>query len=206
MDLEGFKLNRTTNTLAVVGGFNFPTGQVDNYSVPLGDLFLKTGPTAPLFGPGNIPIDNHTIMANSIWGYNYAVRFDFATGTYKVYQATDGSLVMLYGKTGDPIGYVSNPLKIMEDSWSLVTTGTFTYLTGLTDAEVGYLGGIHNALNGIDLSFLGANAGNFWAHLTYDCGNDNLMGHVPLPSTIVLLGTGLLGLAGLGWRRGRKEG
>ena len=43
-------------------------------------------------------------------------------------------------------------------------------------------------------------------HYTYGCGNDFMMGQttgasIPLPPSAILLGTGLLGLVGLRWRR-----
>jgi hypothetical protein len=52
----------------------------------------------------------------------------------------------------------------------------------------------------------GFNANNFsflWAGAT--CGNDTIYGQVPIPPSAVLLGSGLLGISLLGWRR-RKKG
>ena len=102
------------------------------------------------------------------------------------------------------------------EGWSSYKTGTFTYTSGLSDAALGgdYVGGSHNVISGIDLSFLvtDPNLGNplTYLHLTYGCGNDNLMGEiaantVPIPPSALLLGTGLLGLVGLGWRRRRQS-
>ena len=38
------------------------------------------------------------------------------------------------------------------------------------------------------------------------CANDVAQGGVPIPGTVMLLGSGLLGMAGLGWRRVWKQG
>ena len=67
------------------------------------------------------------------------------------------------------------------------------YTLGLSQSDVGLLGVVHNAVE-IDISFLGSNIDNFTAHFTYGCGNDNLMGQVPEPATILLSGIGLLGI------------
>ncbi|MCD6197575.1 MAG: PEP-CTERM sorting domain-containing protein [Deltaproteobacteria bacterium] len=44
---------------------------------------------------------------------------------------------------------------------------------------------------------------------TLGCGNDNLMGSgtvpVPEPATIILIGTGLLGIAGVGRKKLKKS-
>ena len=76
-----------------------------------------------------------------------------------------------------------------------IASGSFTYLTGLSDSETVFLGGIHYKIDGIDLSFLPA--GEFTSHFTMECGNDNLMGRgvtVPEPATLLLLGFGLVGI------------
>jgi MYXO-CTERM domain-containing protein len=217
-DLEAFQQKK--NILSIIGGFNFPTGVTQGdklYTEPLGALFLRTG-VAPPYGVGNTGGTGTAL--NSIWGYDYAITFAFNAastgGTYTVWTPGDNAAVQLHNTDGDTVGNVSNPLTIVEGTWNTLTTGTFTYTSGLTDAQLGneYLGGDHNVISGIDLSFLvtDPNLGNplTFLHLTYGCGNDNLMGEiaassVPIPPSALLLGTGLLGLAGLGWRRRRQS-
>ena len=216
-DLEAYQQNK--NLLSIIGGFNFPTGVTQGdklYTEPLGALFLKTG-GEPMYGVGNT--GGTGILLNSIWGYEYAITFAFNAestgGTYTVWTPGANATVQLHNTDGVTVGDVSNPLTIAE-GWSSYKTGTFTYTTGLKDADLGgdYAGGDHNVISGIDLSFLvtDPSLGNplTYLHLTYGCGNDNLMGEiaantVPIPPSALLLGTGLLGLVGLGWRRRRQS-
>jgi hypothetical protein len=226
-DLEAFRQNGAT--LSIIGGFNFKTGVVPVQSAGfsggpvmgseitegLGALFFKSG-GAPPYGVGNTP-GTSTQMSNDIWGYNYAITFAFndagTGGTYTLYTSTPTASVDLsHGAQG--VDY-SNPWTIYS-GWTKVTDHAFTYATGLTDEQVSLLGdalsgGSHNVIDGIDLSFLIPPGGTtnpdlVYLHLTYECGNDNLMGRipassVPIPPSALLLGSGLLGLVGLGWRR-----
>jgi hypothetical protein len=55
------------------------------------------------------------------------------------------------------------------------------------------------------LGLAGDFAGDTYYHFTYDCGNDFMMGHVPIPPTALLLGSGLVGLGLLGRRKKSKR-
>jgi hypothetical protein len=224
-DLEAFKQSKDGKTLSIIGGFDFKTGAaIGGYVEPIGDLFIKTGSTPPTYGsPGVHGGYEQPIVDATNYGYNYALKFNFGANnvnTYLIYtrNATGATVYdITHGSDGQTYGDVSNPWRIGA-GW--VTDGvqhTFTYETGKGDAYVSDtgdpLGGdTHNIISGIDLSFL-IPAGQLtnpeaWLHLTYKCGNDNLMGNiaassVPIPASVLLLGTGLLGLVGL--RRFRKS-
>jgi hypothetical protein len=200
-DLEAFK--QDGNSLNMVGGYDFAT----RTGFTGGDIFIAVD-QAPVFGNANAGSGSGNAIVNNIFNYDYAIDLVFNAagtgGTYNVYSLTNQSTVTVY--YGQNAG--SNPWQYNAGG-QIFTSGTFTYTTGLTDAQVGGLqGGTHNQVSGIDLSFIGANR-QFWSHYTMACGNDNLMGqgrttNVPEPGSLILFGTGLLGLIGLSFGRRKK--
>ena len=81
-----------------------------------------------------------------------------------------------------------------------------TYMS--LDTLDGFEGGNHNILT-VDLGILGdVIDSGFLAHFTVECGNDNLMGAsapVPEPAAMLLLGIGLVGLAGAGRKKLKRS-
>ncbi len=209
-DLEKFDLNGAS--LTAIGGFNFVDGVRstssggDNDLVEAGDIFIRD----PNVGSG----------------YDYVYDMDYANGSYNIYDITG-----LGDEAFDLSTYVqlSNPYRIKEGYGTKVGEGFFQSYSGLADGleSGGMLGGEHYAIT-VDLMDLyagvlyGGDKGafrdfvategfeaSFAAHLTMECGNDTLMGEgeyyggdpVPEPATMLLFGTGLVGLAAIGRKK-----
>jgi len=195
-DLEGFYLN--DSILTMVGGFDFEKGVKGE---PSGDLFIDINGDArygAVADTGSQIVNGYQdIMDN--FGYEYAIHFNFTENTYDLFGLTSASTVSVYYDQNE----ASNPLSYADGGQTL-NGGIFSYYTGLDDSEVGWLqGGTHNA---ISLDLLSINQDfdleKFTAHYTMYCGNDNLMGSpVPEPASMILFGTGLMGLAALTRRK-----
>ncbi len=201
-DLEAFYLKGSK--LSLVGGFDFRNGVYSsgwNKTFKSGDIFFGTNGDVKYGTDLYAPTARGEYNQKNVYGYNYALQLNFTNNTYDVYSIDANSdLTTAYFRENDP----SNPWKYASGGAKLGTYA-FNYETGLTDSQVGgLLGGAHNAITLGDISFIGNNK-DFTVHFTEECGNDNIMGKgtlkVPEPSTMLLLGFGLFGLAGIRFSR-----
>jgi len=195
-DLEGFLLDKVTNTLSMVGTYDFAAGaSAGSITYGSGDIFVDVL-GADYSGQG--------------WDYAIDLSFGGTANTYTIYQLNAQSSLtpVMYAANS-----VSNPWELAYCNETIVASGAFGYQTGIasgTGLAAGYTsnGATHNA---VSLSLAGLFGSSGWDipeetlfHFTMECGNDNLVGKTPVPepASITLLG---LGIAGMALRRFRKK-
>ena len=206
-DLEGFFLNG--NSLTMIGGFDFLNGASDGTNTWLGgDIFISTNPGSVIYG--NPPVNN-----SPTFGYTHVFDMDYDNLTYQLYGITQNT-VLSNVHFSQNAG--SNPYQYVGGG-TLITSGSFQFsdnpdLTGL-GLQPWYNHGpdTHYSLM-VDLTFLPQDT-DFLAHFTEQCGNDTLVGWgqtpgsdpaVPEPTTIALVGTGLIAIIGFGrYKRSRSN-
>jgi len=200
-DLEAFLLDDFT--LSMVGGFNFVNGYTySGNPYTSGDIFIDTTGDA-YYGIDNSPSgpDGDYIPLN--YGYEYVIDVDWTSAdkSYNVYSLGSSSILSQVGETYNQIE--SNPFKLDKlNNGTLIDSGNFTY-SSFSNPQ-----GTHYQVSDFDLTFIGLDQ-DFITHFTISCGNDNLMGKgttpVSEPATMLLFGTGLIGLAGIGRKKFRKK-
>jgi hypothetical protein len=175
-----FGANLSGSTFTIFTNWNPNKDGSVNAAVKTADLFIYKG--------SNVSPD-------------FAIQLDMLTGTGNVYanpsyNTSDDIFKgtgLIYGGKYDQ----TNP--------QLAPTQVTSANTGSTSVvwTIGS-GGLNNQVD-IDLTGLGLSGPWSFVWGTATCSNDAFSNVVPVPASVLLMGSGLLGLLGLGWKRKRAS-
>lgn len=151
--------------------------------------FPGTVSISPLVVTADLFLDTD---ADGFW--NYGIQLDTLTGTGNVLNALSFSNAdLIFSGTGFTYGGLYDPVNFLDTA--VKATGAV-----LDTTSVVWTAGAPNKVD-IDLTGLVGSSYNFF-YGTATCANDGFAGDVvPVPASLLLLGSGLLGLVGLGARK-----
>ena len=164
------------------------TGLPQNYGIKPGDVFFEVGANSNPFGSGYDPTDKS--FAVNVFSENLHSVNTWDETAYSTYADP-------YRMDRDIYGDVTP-----DNTFRLALGDDFIYTSSPINSHYVMEGKI--PLDTLGLSYDGSGDSDVWIHWSMACGNDylNMKGDVnpyvvPEPASMILFGSGLLGLAGL---------
>lgn len=222
-DLEAMGFDDISTDFSMVGGYNF-VAEGSRTPWRYGHLFIDTDGDVK-YGtqigtpPNGAKQGGMDTISNSFLGYEFVVlptidQNDAFTGGYEVYSLDRDALLTVYFN----VNKTSNPWRADEDlrKATAVGSGTFTLDAGTYADELGVFSGDNATRWTSTYEGLGTILENnttdydgFFAHYTYECGNDQINGITPghgisvsdTGMTLMLLGMTMLGIETVRRRR-----
>lgn len=205
-DLAAF-VNPAAGRLGVLSGYDLQNGKD---GLTIGDMFVSINPISLVPNPD--PNYNYSQFTPNTFGYDFAVRFNFVSGTYTVFDLEPDTSLENGMYFSQNYNSASNPWRVAGPA-DEIASGNMFYTNNLVNATADSLAGFdvtsaYKYYLEVDTDWLAPLLGNnpqVLYKLTMECGNDNMLGfqtggftRVPDNATMIsLLGMGLMALAGI---------